>query len=157
MLRLPMDRSRRVQFGLVAFVSSLACIPAANWLILHVGTVCVPEGPCLVPVGPGIMAPSGVLTVGLALVVRDVVQRCLGLRYGLLAIALGIALSAFVAPPKLMVASGVAFALSELTDCAVYSPLQQRRLLAAVVASSTVGLAASNFSPARSSARPGLC
>ena len=33
------------------------------------------------------MAPSGVLTVGVALVLRDVVQRCLGLRCGLIAIA----------------------------------------------------------------------
>ena len=26
------------------------CIPAANWLIGHAGTACVPHGPCLVPV-----------------------------------------------------------------------------------------------------------
>jgi uncharacterized PurR-regulated membrane protein YhhQ (DUF165 family) len=81
-----------------------------------------------------------VLTVGVALVLRDVVQRCLGLRFGLLAIAAGTALSAFVAPPSLVFASGLAFALSELADFAVYTPLQQRRLLAAVVASSMVGL-----------------
>ena len=62
-------------------------VPLANWMIQHVGTVCVPHGPCLVPVAPGLMAPSGVLTVGVALVLRDVVQRCLGLLWGLLAIA----------------------------------------------------------------------
>jgi uncharacterized PurR-regulated membrane protein YhhQ (DUF165 family) len=45
-----------------------------------------------------------------------------------------------VAPASLVVASGVAFALSELADCAVYTPLQQRRLLLAVIASSMVGL-----------------
>ena len=28
-------------------------IPAANWMIGHAGTVCVPDGPCLVPVAPG--------------------------------------------------------------------------------------------------------
>jgi hypothetical protein len=112
----------------------------ANWLILHAGTVCVPSGPCLVPVAPGIMAPSGVLMVGVALVFRDVVQRCLGLRFGLLAIAAGTALSALVAPPALVVASGTAFALSELADFAVYTPLQRRRLLLAVIASSLVGL-----------------
>ena len=44
---------------------------------------CVPQGPCLVPVAPGLLAPSGVLTVGAALVLRDVVQRCLGLAWGL--------------------------------------------------------------------------
>jgi hypothetical protein len=80
------------------------------------------------------------LTVGVALVLRDVVQRCLGLRSGLVAIAAGTALSAFVAPASLVIASGTAFALSELVDCAVYTPLQRRRLLLAVVASSLAGL-----------------
>jgi uncharacterized PurR-regulated membrane protein YhhQ (DUF165 family) len=135
-----MAPSRRTRLGVAAFAGFLACIPLANWLILHVGTVCVPNGPCLLPVAPGLMAPSGVLTVGAALVLRDVVQRCLGLRFGLLAIAVGTALSVFVAPPSLVAASGIAFALSELADCAVYTPLQQRRLMAAVVASSMIGL-----------------
>lgn len=129
------------QTGLAAFVAYLASIPLANWLILHIGTVCMPHGgACLVPVAPDLMAPSGVLTVGAALVLRDVVQRCLGLRWGLAAIGLGTALSAGVAPPALVVASGAAFALSELADFAVYTPLQRRRLLTAVVASSIAGL-----------------
>ena len=126
--------------GWAAFALFLTCIPLANWMIGHVGTVCVPNGPCLVPVAPGLMAPSGVLTVGAALVLRDVVQRCLGLGAGLAAILLGTALSALVAPGALVLASGVAFALSELADCAVYTPLQRRRLVLAVVASSCVGL-----------------
>ena len=50
------------------------------------------------------------------------------------------ALSAMVAPAPLVVASGVAFALSELADFAVYTPLQRRRLMLAVVASSVIGL-----------------
>ena len=37
-------------------------------------------------------------------------------------------------------ASGVAFLLSELVDFAVYTPLQRRRLVLAVVASGLVGL-----------------
>jgi queuosine precursor transporter len=135
-----MAASPRTRFGIVAFLAFLACIPLANWLILHVGTVCVPQGLCLVPVAPGVMAPSGVLTVGAALVLRDAVQRCLGLTYGLLAIAFGTALSVFIATPALAAASGIAFALSELADCAVYTPLQQRQLTAAVVASSLLGL-----------------
>ncbi len=134
-----MNEIRRIGWG--AFVGYLASIPLANWMILHIGTVCVPHGgPCLVPVAPGLMAPSGVLTVGAALVLRDVVQRCLGLRWGLAAIGLGTALSAAVAPAALVIASGAAFALSELADFAVYTPLQQRRLVTAVVASSIVGL-----------------
>jgi uncharacterized PurR-regulated membrane protein YhhQ (DUF165 family) len=135
-----MDPAARIRLGIAASLAFLACIPLANWLILHVGTVCVPDGPCLVPVAPGLMAPSGVLTIGVALVLRDVVQRCLGLRFSLAAIVIGTGLSVFVAPPSLVIASGSAFALSELADCAVYTPLQRRRLLAAVVTSSIVGL-----------------
>ena len=135
-----MDTALRTRLGLTAFVCFLASIPLANWMIGHVGTVCIPRGPCLVPVAPGLLAPSGVLTVGAALVLRDVVQRCLGLIWGLLAIAIGTLLSALVAPNALVLASGCAFALSELVDFAVYTPLQRRQLTMAVVASSVVGL-----------------
>jgi hypothetical protein len=61
--------------GVLALIGFGLCIPAANWLIGNVGTFCVPNGPCLVPVAPGLMAPSGVLMIGLALVLRDLVQR----------------------------------------------------------------------------------
>jgi len=116
------------------------CIPLANWMIGTVGTVCVPHGPCLIPVAPGLMAPSGVLMIGLALVLRDLVQRRLGLRWVSAAILAGAALSGLVAPPALVVASATAFLLSETADLAVYTPLQERRLLLAVLASSVVGL-----------------
>jgi len=116
------------------------CIPLANWMIGNVGTFCVPEGPCLIPVAPGIMAPSGVLMIGLALVLRDLVQRRLGLRWVTGAIVVGAGLSALVAPPALVVASAAAFLLSEFADLSVYTPLQKRRLVLAVLASSMVGL-----------------
>lgn len=128
------------QVGLLAFVVFLSLVPLANWMIAHVGTTCVPQGPCVIPVAPGLMAPSGVLTIGVALVLRDVVQRCLGTTMGLLAIVAGTCVSMLVAPPALVVASGVAFLLSEFVDFAVYTPLQQRRLVLAVFASSCVGL-----------------
>jgi uncharacterized PurR-regulated membrane protein YhhQ (DUF165 family) len=115
-------------------------IPAANWLIGHAGTTCLPDGPCLIPVAPGIMAPSGVPMIGLALVLRDLVQRRLGLHWAFGAVLAGAALSALLAPPALVFASGVAFLLSELADLAVYTPLQRRRLILAVFASSLVGL-----------------
>jgi queuosine precursor transporter len=126
--------------GWIAFALFLGSVPLANWMIGHVGTECVPGGPCLVPVAPGLMAPSGVLTVGAALVLRDVVQRCLGIGAGVLAIFAGTALSALVAPPSLVFASGIAFLLSEFADFAVYTPLQRRRLILAVILSSTAGL-----------------
>ncbi len=128
------------RLGWAAFALFLASVPFANWLIGHVGTTCVPQGPCLVPVAPGLLAPSGVLAVGIALVLRDAVQRCLGARWGLVAILAGTLLSALVAPGALVLASGAAFLLSELADFAVYTPLQRRGLLLAVVASSAVGL-----------------
>lgn len=126
--------------GLVFLAGFGLCIPAANWLIGHAGTVCVPNGPCLMPVAPGLMAPSGVLMVGLALVLRDLVQRRLGFRWAVAAILAGTALSALLAPASLVVASGVAFLLSEFADLAVFTPLQRHRLLLAVLASSVVGL-----------------
>jgi queuosine precursor transporter len=134
-----MDRRQNIE-GYVFLVLFCLTIPAANWLIGHVGTVCVPTGPCLVPVAPGIMAPSGVLMIGLALVLRDLVQRRLGVEFGIGAIIVGAAISAGLAPPTLVVASAAAFLLSEFADFAVYTPLARRRLVVAVIASSVVGL-----------------
>lgn len=117
----------------------LATIPLANWLIQHVGTECAPGGPCFIPVFPGILAPSGVLVVGVALVLRDFVQEHFGTRITLACIAAGTLLSATLAPPFLVLASAVAFGVSELADLAVYSPLRRRGLLTAVLLSSFVG------------------
>lgn len=123
----------------LTFLAFLATIPAANWLIGHVGMTCIPNGPCLVPVAPGLMAPSGVLMIGLALVLRDAVQQLLGLRWAIAAIACGVVLSAAVAPPALVLASAVAFLLAESLDLAVYTPLRKRNLPLAVMASGAVG------------------
>ncbi len=131
---------RRVIEGIVFFLAFTLTIPLANWMIGNVGTQCVPKGPCLIPVAPGLTAPSGVLLIGVALVLRDLVQRRLGVAYSALAVVIGAALSAWVAPPALALASGVAFLISEIADLAVYTPLARRRLVAAVVASSVVGL-----------------
>lgn len=141
-----MTTFRQKAEALAYFLAFIACIPVANWMIGNVGTVCVPQGPCLVPVwpwGPGghpLMAPSGVLMIGLALVLRDLVQRRLGRSVAITAIVAGAALSGAVAPPQLIVASAAAFLLSELADFAVYTPLQSRGLVLAVLASSVVGL-----------------
>lgn len=116
----------------------LATIPAANWLIGHVGE-CVPHGPCLVPVAPGIMAPSGVLVIGAALVLRALLQEAAGRSWVLACVVLGSALSAFIAPPGLALASGVAFLASELADWAVYSPLRRRGLHLALVLAGLTG------------------
>lgn len=126
-------------FVLAAFLST---IPAANWLIGNVGTTCIPNGPCLVPVGFGLMAPSGVLIIGLGLVLRDAVQMALGLRWAFAAIAAGVLLSAVVAPAGLVMASAAAFAIAETLDLAIYTPLRKRGFFLAVLASGTVGAVA---------------
>src|SRR5262245_1039720 len=136
-----MDKEKRKSIeGGIFLVLFCLTIPAANWMIGHVGTVCVLNGPCLVPVAPGIMAPSGVLMAGAALVLRDLVQRRLGIEFGIGAIIAGAAISAGFAPPALVLASAVAFLLSEFADFAVYTPLARRRLVVAIIASSVVGL-----------------
>ena len=126
-----MTNARRSAEGAAFFIAFAACIPLANWLIGHVGTSCIPGGPCLIPVAPGIMAPSGVAMIGLALVLRDLLQRRLGLGWSMAAIATGTAVSALVAPPALVIASAAAFLLSESADMAIYTPLQRRGLVLA--------------------------
>ena len=126
--------------GYLYLVAFGLCIPAANWMIGHVGTTCVPNGPCLVPVAPGLLAPSGVLMIGLALVLRDLVQRRLGPGWTAVAIIFGALLSAWIAPGALVLASASAFLLSEFADMAVYTPLQKKRLVLAVLLSGLVGL-----------------
>ncbi|MBN8964309.1 MAG: VUT family protein [Rhizobiales bacterium] len=133
------DKRRQIE-GFAFLVAFGLTIPVANWMIGNVGTVCTRGGLCLIPVFPGLMAPSGVLMIGIALVLRDLVQRRLGLIYSAAAVVVGAVLSAAVAPPALVLASGVAFLLSELADLAVYTPLARRRLVMAVVVSSLAGL-----------------
>ncbi|MBM3646930.1 MAG: VUT family protein [Alphaproteobacteria bacterium] len=148
----PLATPRQKAIALLSLLAFMACIPAANWMIGNFGTVCSPpHGPCLLPVWPWgpkgmpLMAPSGVLMIGLALVLRDLVQRRLGRAAALTAIVAGALLSGAVAPPPLVYASAAAFLLSELADFAVYTPLQQRNLVLAVLASSVIGLIADSI------------
>lgn len=117
----------------------LACIPVANWLIGNVGTVCIPNGPCLIPVAPGMMAPSGVLIIGAALALRDAVQEALGRMWVLALVGAGAVLSLLVSSPALALASATAFLLSELADFAVYDRLRKKGLALAVMLSGIVG------------------
>lgn len=131
--------------GLAALALYVFTVWAANYFITHVGHVSFPGGPHTIPVGFGYDAPSGVLWIGLALLVRDVVQSALGKPAVLGGIAVGAALSYLVAP-SLALASAVAFGLSELLDFAAYTPLVERgRVIAAVIASNTVGAVIDTF------------
>jgi queuosine precursor transporter len=133
------EQRRRIE-GMIFLAGFCLTIPAANWLIGNAGTTCVSHGPCLIPVAPGVMAPSGVLMIGVALVLRDLVQRRLGTGFSAAAVLVGALISVLLAPPALVIASGVAFLLSEFADLAVYTPLARKGLIGAVLASSAVGL-----------------
>ncbi len=89
--------------------------------------------------GPGLTAPSGVLLVGLALVLRDLVQRRLGLVWAIGAIILGAFLSTTFTPPSLALASAAAFLGSEIADLSC-SHLAEKGLVKAAFFSSIAGL-----------------
>lgn len=125
--------------GLTAFLFFILTIPAMNWVLMNVGTSCSPDGPCLIPVWPGVMAPSGVLLAGIALVLRDVVQSKLGLSWSMYAIVLGALLSAVFSEPALVIACVLAFFFSELADLLVYTPLRKRWPAWAILLSGLVG------------------
>lgn len=122
----------------LAILAYILTIPAANWFIGNVGT-CSPHGPCVIPVGFDLYAPSGVLLVGLALVLRDVIHERFGVKAAVGSIVAGSVISLYLAPAELAVASLAAFALSELSDLTVYAPLHKRRLYSAVILSGFVG------------------
>lgn len=125
--------------GWLALAAFILTIPLGNWVVMNVGLSCVPDGPCLIPVWPGLMAPSGVLLAGLALVLRDAVHAWLGAGWSIVAIAVGAALSAWLSPTALVLASAAAFLFSELADLAVYAPLRRRFPASAVIASGLAG------------------
>jgi len=136
----PATERRRRREGLIFLALFCLTIPAANWMVGNVGTTCPRNGPCLIPVAPGLMAPSGVLMIGVALVLRDLVQRRLGVGVASAAVIAGSLISAALAPPALVIASAAAFLISEFADLAIYTPLARRRLVTAVVASGLVGV-----------------
>lgn len=126
--------------GLLFLALYVMTIPFGNWIVLNVGTVC-PGGdsPCLVPVWPGVMAPSAVLVAGAALVLRDGVHHYLGVRAAFAAILAGSFLSGFLSPASLVFASTVAFLFSETVDLLAYQPLRARHPSAAILVSGLAG------------------
>lgn len=130
-----MTRARTLAAATVT-AAYIATIPASNWLVTHLGAV---------PVGLGYSAPAGVYTVGLALVLRDLAREAAGRGVVLAAIAVGAALSWWLADPALAVASAAAFAVAETMDFAVYEPLRRRGLVVAMLASNAVGILADSL------------
>lgn len=116
--------------GVLALIGYAAMIPLANWAISQWG---------IVPIGFGLMAPAGVFFAGLSFTLRDLVQEQMGRWWTVGAIGAGALLSLVVSDPFVALASCTAFLLSELVDFAVYTPLRERGMVRAVVASNVVG------------------
>jgi len=133
--------------GVIYLVGFIVSIWLANWLLTHWGTVRFGDGPWLIPVWPGeftpsgnpVYAPSGVLAIGIGFTLRDLVQRRLGVKVVVVAVVVGALLSAAL-DTSLALASGMAFLIAEVLDLFVYTPLQRRSLIGAVVASNIVGI-----------------
>ena len=103
-------------------------IPFINWSFTWAPMVEVLPGWAFNPV---------TIVTGLVLVVRDFAQREVG-HWVLLAMAVALALTAWLAGPELAVASGAAFAISEIVDWVLFTftrfRLSSRVLLSSAIA-----------------------
>lgn len=110
----------------------VALIPLVNWSFANVPTIPMWDG--------GNWSPFAVVT-GLVLVVRDFAQREVGHRI-FFYMALGLVMSALTTPPQIVLASGLAFAISETTDWAIFTFTKQplsKRILWSTAASAPLG------------------
>ena len=100
-----MQTLQRRAVGYVSLILFILTIPVGNWVVMNVGTVCPSDGPCLIPVWPGIMSPSAVLLAGLALILRDAVQSLIGKGWTIAAIAAGAFISGWLSEPAIVLGS----------------------------------------------------
>lgn len=114
----------------VSVTAFLTLIVAANWMTSTYG---------LIPVGFGLVTTAGTWAAGLVLLARDLVQDTAGHRIMLASIGAGALLSALLANPQIALASGIAFALSELLNWAVYTPIRRHGWARAVIPSNIAG------------------
>jgi uncharacterized PurR-regulated membrane protein YhhQ (DUF165 family) len=112
---------------------------AAAFLLAIIGANYATSTWGLVPVGFGLMATAGTYLAGLTFVLRDTLQQQAGRLPVVGLIVAGAGLSYLLSDPRIAVASGVAFLVSELADQAVYTPLRRRGYVRAAVASNVVG------------------
>jgi uncharacterized PurR-regulated membrane protein YhhQ (DUF165 family) len=105
----------------------IALVVLVNWAFTVVPLVKLPGGT---------MWPPVALLVGFVFVARDFAQREID-HYVLVAMAIGLGLSYFMAGPEVAKASAAAFLVSELADWAVYSftrrPLSERIIYSSII------------------------
>lgn len=49
---MPLRSTKDYSVGIIYFILFILTIPAMNWVVMNVGTVCTADGPCLIPVCP---------------------------------------------------------------------------------------------------------
>jgi len=108
----------------------VALMPLINWAFAGIPTIPLPE-----MLGGGEWHPFTIVT-GLVLVARDFAQR--EIKHWIFgAMLIGLSLSTLTAWPLIVVASGVAFLISETADWAVYTftkrPLSQRIMISSLI------------------------
>lgn len=108
----------------------VALMPLINWAFAGIPTLPLPEW-----MGGGEWHPFTIVT-GLVLVARDFAQR--ELKHWIFgAMLIGLTLSTLTTWPVIVVASGLAFLISETADWAVYTfvkrPLSQRIMLSSAI------------------------
>lgn len=114
------------RLAVAAALAFVGLVVASNWLTAEYGLI-------------GGFIAAGTFTAGLVLAARDAVRETAGVWASLACIAAGVAVSVVMAGPMLALASGVAFALSELADTAVYEPLRRSGKTRALAWSNGVG------------------
>lgn len=120
------------RIAIAASVAFVAMIALANWLTTKYG---------IVAVGFGLSATAGTFAAGATFTLRDEVQDRSSYRKVVALILVGAGVSWLVADPMIAKASLAAFAISEVADLVVYSPLRRRNWSAAVWLSALVGSA----------------
>lgn len=124
--------------GYLAAAAFIGTVWFSNWLLARYGVVSI---------GFGLYAPAGVFSVGLAFTLRDIVHRTLGRTAVFVCILAGCLLAYFIEANvtipgghlAIAAASAIAFLFSETADMAVFTPLEEKSFLGAVVASNIVG------------------
>lgn len=112
---------------------------AAAFLLAIVGANYATSTWGMIPVGFGLTATAGTLLAGATFVLRDTLQQRTSRLPVVVLIVVGAGLSYLLSEPRIAVASGAAFLVSELADQLVYTPLRAHGYVRAAAASNTVG------------------
>jgi len=113
----------------VSVFAYIASIVAANWMTSTFGMVSL----------IWFTVTAGTFAAGFALILRDAAQAFAGSKVVLVAIAVGAVVSYATSSQMIALASGIAFLFGELVDFAVFTPLKNKSVPIAVLASSVAG------------------